>query len=177
MTRPGLYLLALLVLAADQLTKFWVVRAHWAWPDIYGNYTRVVIPGFFSLTYVNNTGGAFGIFDSVRSGTAALALVSAAAALAIIGYTLRARRPVPPLLGAALGWALGGAVGNLVDRVRLHYVVDFLDVHVGVHQWPVFNLADSAICVGVALLAISYGRTPAKPPQPAPVETVEKTTK
>ncbi len=168
MTRPALYLLALLVLAADQATKSWVMHAHSAWPDIYGNYTRDVIPGFFSLTYVNNTGGAFGIFDSVRSGTAALAVASAAAAAAIVGYTLRARGPMSPLFGTALGLALGGATGNLLDRVRLHYVVDFLDVHVGTHQWPVFNVADSAICVGVALLAICYGRTPAKPPQPAP---------
>lgn len=158
MSRIGLYALAAVVLVADQVTKHWAMEVHGAWPD----GSRPIIPGFFSLTYVNNTGGAFGVFDSIRSGTAALAAASALAALAVIGYSIRARA-MSALLGTALGLALGGAVGNLIDRVRLHYVVDFLDFHVGTHQWPVFNFADSAICVGVALLAIFYGRTPAKP--------------
>lgn len=162
MTRYGLYLLALAVLALDQATKHWAILAHGNWPD----GSQPIIPNFFSFTWVNNTGGAFGIFDSVRLGTAALALASLLAAGAIILYSLRMRR-LPPLLGVALGLALGGAVGNLIDRVRLHYVVDFLDFHVGVHQWPVFNIADSAICIGVALLAIHFGRAPAKTPHAA----------
>jgi signal peptidase II len=165
LTRYGLYLLALVVLAADQTTKHWVIQAHDTWP----NGSQPIIPGFFSLTWVNNTGGAFGIFDSVRLGTAALALASVLAAAAIVVYSLRVRQ-MPAILGVALGLALGGAVGNLADRVRLHYVVDFLDFHIGSHQWPVFNVADSAICIGVALLMIFYGRTTAKTPQTASTE-------
>ena len=170
MTRLGLFSLAGLVLAADQLTKHWVVQAHPGWPTDGYDYSRAVIPGFFSLTYAENTGGAFSIFHDVRFGTMALALASILAALAIVTYTLRARLPLPNLLAVALGGALGGALGNLVDRVRLGHVVDFLDVHVGVHQWPIFNVADSAICVGVGLLALYYSRPPAKTPHPAPVQ-------
>ncbi|MBV9848417.1 MAG: signal peptidase II [Armatimonadetes bacterium] len=163
MTRVGIYSLAALVLAADQITKHWVARAHRGWPLTGGDYSREVIPGFFSLTYAQNTGGAFSI---LQSSTLLLALASAAAALAIVIYTLRHRGPLPGLLAVALGGALGGALGNLMDRVRLHYVVDFLDLHVGAHQWPIFNVADSAICLGVALLALHYAR--AETPRPAP---------
>jgi signal peptidase II len=153
-----LYLLAALVVVADQWTKHWVAQAHWAWPDD----TRPVVPGFFSLSYTENTGGAFSIFEDARFGTLALAFVSLAAAAAIIVYTLRARPPLPSVLGTALGLALGGAVGNMIDRVRLHHVVDFLLLYVGTHEWPVFNIADSAICVGVALLGVHYAGTPAQ---------------
>ena len=166
MTRLGLYSLAGAILAADQATKHWVVQAHTFWPE----YSREVISGFFSLTYAENTGGAFSIFHDVRFGTAALALASVLAAFAIVLYTLRARAPLPNLLAVALGGALGGALGNLIDRVRLGYVVDFLDLHVGEHTWPIFNVADSAICVGVALLALYYARSPAETVRPAPAQ-------
>ncbi len=167
MTRRALYSLAGLVLIADQLTKHWVARVHPIWP----NGSREVIPGFFSLTYAENTGGAFSLFHDVRFGTMALALASVLAALAIVVYTLRARSPLPTLLAVALGGALGGAVGNMIDRVRLGYVVDFLDLHVGAHYWPIFNVADSAICVGVALLAIYFWRAS---PSPAARSAEEK---
>jgi signal peptidase II len=156
LTRLRLYLLAAVVLVLDQLTKSWVNRVHGNWP----NGSEVIIPGFFSFTYVQNTGGAFGIFDTARSGTLALAGISLVVAAVIILYTLRLREPLPRLLVFALGLALGGAIGNLVDRLRLHYVVDFLDVYIGTHHWPVFNLADSAICVGVALLALHFSLSP-----------------
>ena len=164
MTRLGIYSLAGLILAADQGTKHWAVQAHPFWAE----GSREVIPGFFSLTYAENTGGAFSLFHDVRFGTMALALASALAALAIVTYTLRARRPLHTLPAVALGSALGGALGNLIDRVRLGYVVDFLDLHVGVHQWPIFNVADSAICLGVALLALHYTRAPDGTSRPAP---------
>lgn len=166
MNRPAFYLLALLVLVADQLTKQWVLRAYPFWTGGDGIYSRDLVPGFFSLTYVHNTGGAFGILPS---GTQLLALAALIAAGAIVVYTLRTRPPMPRLLAVALALPLGGSLGNLLDRVRLHYVVDFLDVHVGAHQWPVFNVADSAICVGVALLALYFWRQPVgdkAPPKP-----------
>ena len=68
--------------------------------------------------------------------------------------------PLPRGLAVALALPLGGALGNFADRVRLRYVVDFFDLHVRTHQWPVFNIADSAICVGVALLTLRFWRQP-----------------
>ena len=170
MTRLGLFSLAGLVLVADQLSKYWVVQAHRGWPTDGYDYSREVIPGFFSLTYVQNTGGAFGLFHALQSGTMGLAAASVVASVVIVAYAVRARQPLPNLLAVALGGALGGALGNLIDRVRLGHVVDFLDVHIGTHQWPVFNVADSAICVGVALLALYYSRIPARTPHPAPIQ-------
>lgn len=158
MSRYLLYLLAAIVLVADQATKQWVLHVYPTWPQTDVGYSRDLIPGFFSLTYVNNTGGAFGILPS---GTGLLALAALAAAIGIVVFTLRMPQVVSCQLALALALPLGGALGNLLDRVRLHYVVDFLDVHIGrLYQWPVFNVADSAICIGVALLALYFWRQP-----------------
>ena len=157
MNRFTLYSLALLVLLADQISKTWIVAAHWHWPD----EGRELIPGFFALTFNVNTGGAFGILPH---GTLLLALAAAVAAVAIITYSVRAPMPLPRLLGIALALPLGGALGNLLDRVRLGHVIDFLALYAGPNrqwQFPIFNLADTAICVGVGLLALFYGRQPA----------------
>ena len=163
MSRWAIYSIALLVLLADQAAKAWVLAAHWRWPED----DRVLVPGFFSLSFNVNTGGAFGILPH---GTLLLALAAAVAAVAIILYTMRAKMPLSPLLGAALALPLGGAVGNLLDRVRLGHVVDFLALYAGPDrrwQFPVFNVADTAICIGVGLLALYYGRQPAPAPKPA----------
>ncbi len=160
MSRFGLYCLALLVFLADQSSKSWVVRAHSRWPE----EGREIIPGFFTLTFSVNTGGAFGILPH---GTQLLAAAAAIAAIAIVAYSVRARMPLPRLLGIALALPLGGALGNLWDRVSLGHVIDFLDLHAGANpRWdfPIFNLADSAICIGVGLLALFYGRQPAAMP-------------
>lgn len=165
MNRFGLYSIALLVFLADQVSKAWIVHAHWQWPE----EGRELIPGFFALTFNINTGGAFGILPH---GTLLLALAAAVAAVAIVVYSVRAELPLPLLLGIALALPLGGALGNLLDRVRLGYVVDFLAAYAGPHrqwQFPIFNLADSAICVGVGLLALYYGRQPAPVPESVPV--------
>ena len=163
MSRYGLYSLALLVLLADQSSKTWVVGAHWHWPE----EGRELIPGLFALTFNVNTGGAFGILPH---GTLLLAFAAAVAAVAIIVYSVRAPMPLPRLLGVALALPLGGAMGNLLDRVRLHHVIDFLALYAGPdRQWqfPIFNLADTAICTGVCLLALYYGRQPAPVREPA----------
>ena len=168
MNRWGLYALALFVLAADQASKAQIVRAYPGWPD--GN--RELIPGFFALTYNVNTGGAFGILPH---GTSLLAFAAAVAAVAIVAYSVRARMPLPRLLAIALALPLGGALGNLLDRVRLGHVVDFLALYVGPNrrwEFPIFNLADSAICVGVGLLALYYGRQPA--PSPGPIAALKE---
>lgn len=158
MTRLGFYSLAGLVLVADQGTKHLVAGA------FQPGDSRVVLPGLFSLTFVRNTGGAFGILPAGTLGLAAAALLAAGA---IIVYTSRLPRPLPRVLAVALALPLGGALGNFLDRVRLRYVVDFFDLHVGRHQWPVFNIADSAICIGVALLASYFWRQPLVPARDA----------
>ena len=161
MSRWVVYGMALLVLLADQASKAWVVRTYLYWPED----DLVLIPGFFSLSYNVNTGGAFGILPQ---GTLLLALAAAIAAVAIVTYTIRAKMPLPALLAVALALPLGGAIGNLVDRVHLHHVVDFLAVYAGPErrwQFPIFNIADSAICTGVGLLAFYYSRQPATSPK------------
>lgn len=164
MSRWTVYSLALLVLLLDQGSKAWVVRTFAL------NESRDLVPGFFSLTLVRNTGGAFSILpDQARL----LALAAAFAAVAIIVSTARTRGRLPRALGVALALPLGGALGNLADRVRFGSVVDFLDWHIGTHQWPVSNIADVSICVGVALLAVYFWRLPTEspnPPAPFPVK-------
>ncbi len=163
MSRWGVYGIALLVLLADQASKAWVVHNYWRWPD--GD--KVLIPGFFSLSFNVNTGGAFGILPQ---GTLLLAGAALLAAAAIVAYTVRAKMPLPGVLAVALALPLGGAVGNLVDRVHLHHVIDFLALYAGPERrwsFPIFNLADSAICLGVGLLALYFGRQPAPAAGPA----------
>jgi len=154
LTRLGFYTLAGLVLLADQGAKRWVAGA------FQPGDSRTVLPGLFSLTFVRNTGGAFGILPAGTLGLAGAALLAAAT---IVVYTSRLRGPLPRVLAVALALPLGGALGNFLDRVRLRYVVDFFDLHVGSHQWPVFNIADSAICIGVVLLAWHFWRQPLVP--------------
>ncbi|HEY3176061.1 MAG TPA: signal peptidase II [Candidatus Polarisedimenticolia bacterium] len=112
-----------------------------------------VIPGLFDLTFVRNPGGVFGLFRSLDAGWRGLLFtVMPAAAILLIGlYAARvpAHRKVTLL---ALSLILGGALGNLLDRFKYGHVIDFLDFYWREHHWPAFNVADSAICVGVGLL-------------------------
>jgi signal peptidase II len=131
-----LFLISLAVVAADQLTKY-LVRAHM---DLGQSIPHT---GFVRLTYATNTGGADGLF-----GNQTFLLALAAIAIVALVLYLRYLPPSSRLLKVALGLLLGGAVGNLIDRVRLGEVTDFIDVG----AWPVFNLADSAIVVGTVLI-------------------------
>ena len=130
-------LLAPAAFALDQLTKLFV-RSNFelgeSWPAT----------GFFRLTYGTNTGSAFGLFPNQ---TLALILASLVA-IGFLIYFYRAHSLNRPLLRAAIGLQLGGALGNLVDRVRTGAVVDFIDVG----PWPIFNVADSCIVVGMIVL-------------------------
>ncbi len=138
--------LALGLLAADQLTKLWIGAAK---PLIH------VIPGFFTIHYVENTGAAFGILQDKLP---FLILVSVAATGLLVGMIFY-ERSSRWMMFAALGCILGGTVGNLLDRIRLRYVVDFLRFYVKwgdeYHYWPSFNIADSAISIGVGLLLLT----------------------
>jgi len=106
-----------------------------------------VIPGLFDLRYVRNTGAAWGIFEGFNQW---LVLLSVAMLVFILGWR---RHFLPDALvpRIAAGLMIGGIAGNLVDRVRLNYVVDFLDFYWRTHHFPTFNVADSAICTGVGL--------------------------
>src|SRR6185503_16921693 len=126
------------------------------------NDTVSVIDGFFNITYVRNTGVAFGIFSSISSPVKSvlLSLFTACAAIVVIVYSVRS--PVRNrLLQVALGLILGGALGNLYDRLAYGYVVDFLELYAGSYHWPSFNVADAAISTGVVLLAIEIIRNEA----------------
>ena len=150
-------LVAILVVLLDQATKEWVRGAfslHESLP---------VVPGFFHLTYIRNTGAAWGMFSGQNLALAVLAFAMLAA------LVLFRRKFLPPGRHhrVALGLLCGGIVGNLFDRLRLDYVVDFLDFfHRGWH-FPAFNVADAAICVGVAIYVLGTLLAPA-PAAPAP---------
>ena len=144
----GAYLaVSLAVLFLDQWTKGIITRTM----DVH--QSRTIVANVFDLTYVRNSGAAFGLFASVDSALKAILLNSVAVIVFLIvsAYALRSsHKSVRLQVGLAL--ILGGAVGNLLDRVRFGYVVDFLDFAVSGHHWPAFNVADSAICIGVAVL-------------------------
>ena len=142
-------LLTLSVLFLDQATKALVVSRM----TLYSS--APVIPGLFHITLVTNRGALFGLLhdlaDPYRS-----TLFTAVPLLAIaLMFVFQYRTTIHDLATqSGLALILGGALGNLVDRIRLGYVIDFLDVFVGEHHWPAFNVADSCICVGVACLVI-----------------------
>jgi len=138
-------LLALAVLALDQWTK-WLVELHLPLSAV-----EPVFPGF-NLTHVRNTGVAFGLFAEPGGTSWPLALLGLAALTAVAVYFVLAPRRHRLLL-TALGLILGGAVGNLLDRLASGAVTDFIDLYVGDFHWYFFNAADSAITVGIALMA------------------------
>ncbi len=114
-----------------------------------------IIPGFFALTLVTNTGGVFGILRDLDGAPRAVLFgLLPVVAIALMVWYARSLEDDRRSPLAAVGMILGGAAGNLVDRIRWGHVVDFLDAYVGEYHWPAFNLADSAICVGVALLLL-----------------------
>ena len=149
-------LLVAATLIADRWTKV-LIRGRF---DL--NESISVIDGFFNITYVRNTGVAFGFFSSIGSPAKSvlLSLFTAFAAVVVITYSFRspARNR---LLQVALSLILGGALGNLYDRLAYRYVVDFLELYAGSYHWPSFNVADAAISTGVVLLAIEIIRNEA----------------
>ncbi|NTU59835.1 MAG: lipoprotein signal peptidase [Deltaproteobacteria bacterium] len=138
---------AAVVVALDQLTKAWVLATFALYES------RPVIPGFFRLTYLRNPGAAFSFLaDQAASFRLPFFFAVTAIALVVIVVVVVRLPPGRKWLLTALSLVFGGAVGNLIDRVRLGEVVDFLDFFWRTHHWPPFNVADSAITVGVAVL-------------------------
>ncbi len=140
----------LLVVVCDQLSKLWILQ-NFALYD-----STVIIPGLFNLTFLRNTGAAFGIFAGHPSWWRQLFFIGVAViALVVILVFQRKLGRQNILYTISLAFIGGGAVGNLIDRVLYGSVVDFLDVYIGSHHWPAFNVADSAITVGVAIFLIT----------------------
>jgi len=140
-------LIALAAMALDRLTK-WLVTRSIPLDDVVP-----IIPGFFRLTHLENPGAAFSLFaESPSPFKTGLLVAISGAALVIVGLLLWMRRNDFNRTTLALALIMGGAVGNLWDRLADGRVTDFLDFYIGTHHWPPFNLADSAIVVGALLL-------------------------
>ena len=139
------------ILLLDQATKLMVLSRM----DLYQSIP--VIPGFFNLTHIHNPGGAFG-FLAARSTLVRhlffVGMTSLAILVILFFYNKTAR--THSFLSAGFALIFGGAVGNLVDRIWLHKVVDFLDFYIGSLHWPAFNIADSAITVGICIFAYHF---------------------
>ena len=152
-----LAIISVVILVFDQATKLYVdanFRLHESMP---------VIHGFFSLTYVRNKGAAFGILADNAVRIPFFITVSIVAMLGILWYIRRIRND-QRLTVFSLSLVFAGALGNLIDRIRLGEVIDFLDVFWQRYHWPAFNVADSAITVGVTLLFIDMWREDRKKP-------------
>lgn len=138
---------ALVVLVLDQLSKWWILAVVMQPPRV------IEITPFFNLVLGWNTGISFGLFGGDGALNAWVLPLLAAAVVAVVAYwLLRARTPG---IGLSLGLIIGGAIGNIIDRLRLGAVVDFLDFHAFGFHWPAFNIADSGITVGAALMIFS----------------------
>jgi len=139
--------IAVIVLLLDRLTK-WAVASN---IDLY--HSVAIIPGFFSLKHVENTGAAFGLFAESSAQWKVGALVSfSILALIVVAALLWKNGHALTTTSIGLSLILGGAMGNLWDRMVSGHVVDFLDFYVGSYHWPAFNVADSAIVIGAILL-------------------------
>lgn len=140
------------VIALDLLTKQWVVQAF-----NYGD--SLPLTSFFNLVRAHNSGAAFSFLAEAGGWQRVFFIAVASIASAVILYLLR-KHHRETLFSLALSLVLGGALGNLIDRIRWGYVVDFLDFFYGTYHWPAFNVADMAITGGVMLLILDSLRNP-----------------
>jgi signal peptidase II len=156
MMKNRFYTVALLILVLDHLSK-WIVRAKLN-PDL----PVEIIPGYLRLSYWENSGVAFGFFHEVASSWKPYILAAMAIAAVIVIVIYGMRMPASrKLLQLSLAIMIGGILGNFVDRIIRGYVVDFIDFHIhGSFYWPTFNIADSAITIGIALLLIDTIKSP-----------------
>ena len=154
------FLLAAIVILLDRWSKR-LVAARIAL------YTHIqIIPGFFRITHTENTGAAFSLFaDSPSHWKTSLLIGFSLIAMIVVSVLLWKQKRALSITGIALSLILGGAVGNLWDRIASGRVVDFLLVYIKQYQWPVFNLADSAIVIGASLLVLEILFSKAHDPQ------------
>lgn len=135
---------ALMVLLADQVSKYWVLE------HLLGAYTHIEVTSFFNIVNAWNTGVSFSMFTASSIWGMLFLVVMASVIVIFLLWWLYFEKVLFNQL--ALGMIIGGAVGNIVDRVRLGAVFDFLDVYYGSYHWPAFNVADSFICVGACMM-------------------------
>jgi signal peptidase II len=148
--RAGM-LLSILTIFFDQLSKWWILNV------IMVPANTIPVTQFFNLVLVHNRGASFGIFSDAP-GWASIALIVFAIIISIV-LAIWMWQAQETLLSVALGLVIGGAIGNVIDRIRFGAVVDFLDFHAGGWHWPAFNVADSAITLGVILLILDSLKT------------------
>ena len=140
----------LVALVADQLSKWWIITNFVLYES------REIIPGFFNFTFLTNNGAAFSILAGQPALWRQVFFVTVnVIALTVIAVAQRRIDKNDRLYTVALALIAGGAAGNLTDRIRFAYVIDFLDVYIGSAHWPAFNIADAAINVGVALFLLN----------------------
>ena len=149
-SRYGKYIklavIAGVVIILDQITKILILKN----VPLYHSIT--IIPGFFNITHIHNPGGAFGFMahqdSSLRN---FIFILLSSFAVCLIFYFYKNTNRTHPFLASGFALIFGGAIGNLIDRIRFGKVVDFLDVYIRNHHWPAFNVADSAITVGITI--------------------------
>ena len=163
---PGLVTLVLAIVAADQITKSLVAGS------LGLGQSHPLVPGLLHFTLVRNTGMAFGLLSGadIPFKAALVTLLSVAAMGAVTYYALKSVQN-ERLTRIGLTFILGGALGNIIDRARLGYVVDFVDVFYRDTHWPAFNVADTCICIGVGLLLLDSFRR--RDEEPSPARTAE----
>src|SRR2546430_8423503 len=173
MKRVPYLLIALGVMALDTWSK-WLIAAR---IDVHDPVT--LIPNLFQLVHVRNTGAAFGIGANAESHIVPLMLNIGTIGVffVVVAYAFRTA-VTDRLLQVGLHLILGGAIGNLIDRFRLGYVGDFLDVYMNwggqAHHWPAFNIADSAICIGIGLLFLDMRKKPEERVATVPVSAPQE---
>lgn len=141
------FLLAALVFVLDRMTKLAIEAQVSMWDTI------VLIPGVLNIVYTRNRGAAFGIFANAPDGWREFLLIGVSlVVMGMIVWMMLQSRGGPAMTAVALGLVLGGAAGNLYDRIAVGSVTDFIQVFIGSYEWPSFNVADSAITVGAVLL-------------------------
>lgn len=140
--RPGIYVTAIVAFVCDRVSKYIALKS------LVSGESVKVIPDIFHITLVLNNGAAFGVLRNF----AAFFIIFSIAAIAFIILIIHRNPGLDAVSAFSLALVMGGAAGNLVDRIKFGYVIDFLDFRV----WPVFNIADSCISIGVALIAFSY---------------------
>lgn len=143
-----LLIACLLILILDQFTKYEVQQT------LPLHHRVEVISGFFNLTHVRNSGGAFGIFGGTRGGWGTLFFMGVSVlAIGSLFYFIWKVKEDEKNLALSFSLVLAGAIGNLIDRLRYGEVIDFLEFYLSSFYWPAFNIADSAICIGIGLMA------------------------
>lgn len=148
--RPLFVGITVFIVVLDQLTK-WAISQY-----VDPRHSIVVIPKILNIVHIRNTGIAFGLFSGINiPHRSLLFLCLTLAAMIVILLFFKKLQPGQIGLVAGLGLVFGGALGNLVDRVRLGEVIDFIDVYIGQYHWPAFNVADSGVTIGALYLLVT----------------------